>query len=225
MFKTRQGKVKRQHTLKLKKVLEPSENDDFVKSIQKNAKSLRGKRTFLICDILINSGMRAEDICKLKVEDTPVVLRGPVVIVEHGKNNKDRSIKISDELAEVIRIYHKKHRPKTLPRQIRRSDNSKPLFYSQSKRPYSTNALYRLVKSAGEKAGISKHISPHTLRHTYCTYALLNGIQLPFLQSQMGHSSIAVTERYLHLVELLSGRIQEVVNAMDHAPKRGRIWV
>ena len=78
MFKTRQGKVKRQHTLKLKKVLEPSEKDDFVKSIQKNAKSLRGKRTFLICDILINSGMRAEEICKLKVEDTPVVLRVPV---------------------------------------------------------------------------------------------------------------------------------------------------
>lgn len=164
------------------------------------ATSTAARRILLICDILLHTGLRAFELCRLRVQDTPFVLRVNVIEVYRGKNNKDRGVDISKRLSGEISNYIKHLRSATMPRHIKRGDVSKPLFYSQHRKPYTTNALYRLIGKLGERAGLSKHLHTHMFRHTFAVNALLKGVDIYLLQQLMGHSDITTTAQYLHIV-------------------------
>ncbi len=234
MRHARTGPRKRKDGISWRKVLNDDEQQQLMVFLRKNATSLSDRRLFLICDILLNTGLRIQELAKLRVQDTPGVLGENVIEVYKGKGNKDRTIPISKRLATAIDKYISKIRPKTLPRHIRRSDISKPLFYSSRKktylqtvravdkktgeislRPRASTSLFRMIKGRGEAAGIKKSLHPHMFRHTFAVNSLRSkdeggaGIDIYSLQNLMGHSSLETTVQYLHFLNIQANGMGE----------------
>lgn len=117
-----------------------------------------------------------------------------------GKGQKDRPIFISDAAAWWLKQYLDK-----------RTDNSKPLFirYSGNKKVSTSGNYYRLTVRSVQRlvaryaklAGITKHVSPHTLRHSFATDLLMNGADLRSVQAMLGHSNISTTQIYTHITD------------------------
>jgi site-specific recombinase XerD len=180
-------------------ILLEDEKKKLLDYLKATSTSLKGKQTWLIVDVLLNTGIRARELCNLRLCHTPLVLGVNVIAVYRGKNDKDRDVPISSRLAEAIAEYIREIRSKTLPRHVRKKDMTAWLFYSQWRRKFTPNGLYRKVRRAGEKAGILKRCRPHVLRHTYGTNAV-SRMDIHSLKEVMGHSDIRTTERYLHIV-------------------------
>ena len=141
------------------------------------------------------------ELCRLRLEDTPIGLGQNVLVVYKGKGQKDRDVALSSRLAAALGQYIENIRPATLPRHIRKADFTRPVFYNQRRRPFTASGIYRLVRSAGERAGLAKRLTPHKLRHTSASNALARGMDLRTLQAQLGHSDITVTELYTHVID------------------------
>jgi site-specific recombinase XerD len=117
-----------------------------------------------------------------------------------GKGQKDRPIFISPAAAEWVQGYLD-----------RREDNTAPLFvrYSGSKAVDLTGNYHRLTARSVQRlvsryallAGITKHVSPHTLRHSFATDLLMNGADLRSVQAMLGHSNISTTQIYTHVTD------------------------
>ena len=215
----RTGPRKRDDVISWRKLLTPKEEQQFMVYLRKQANTLAGRRIYLMCDIMLNTGLRIQELMKLRVQDTPAILGQEVVEVYMGKGKKDRTIPISQRLAKEIDRYIRDVRPKTLPRHIRCGDTSRPVFYSSQQRPYLQKvkdgdkvrtrvsvSLYRIIKGLGQAAGIVKAIHPHMFRHTFAVNALRSkeeggaGIDIYALQNLMGHSSLETTVKYLHFI-------------------------
>jgi site-specific recombinase XerD len=202
------------------KVLFPEEKERFLTFLHTHANTLYGRQRLVICDLLLNSGLRAAELCSLRVQDTPVILGIPAIEVRRGKGGKDRTVPISNRLAEVLRNYIEVLRPRTLPSTgVRADDPAKPVFYSRSQRPYKPNGIYRIVRRAGELAGIRKRVRPHILRHTFATHALSAGAITVDVQRMLGHAALTTTQIYLHSLDLLK---KGIGNCIDQAWNPGK---
>lgn len=157
----------------------------------------QGLRDRAILELLFSSGLRVSELVGLDKEHINLKRKEFMV---RGKGQKDRPIFISDEAAEWISRYLE-----------RRTDNSSPLFIRYSgKKEVSTSGNYlrltvrsvqRLVSSYALKAGITKKVSPHTLRHSFATDLLMNGADLRSVQAMLGHSNISTTQIYTHVTD------------------------
>jgi len=117
-----------------------------------------------------------------------------------GKGQKDRPIFISPEAAEWVTKYLDS-----------RKDTTKPLFirYGGRKAVDTTGNFHRLTARSVQRlvahyalaAGITKHVSPHTLRHSFATNLLMNGADLRSVQAMLGHSNISTTQIYTHVTD------------------------
>ncbi len=234
MRQPRTGPRKRKDVISWRKLLNDEEQQQFMVHLRKQATTIMGRRIYLICDILLNTGLRILELAKLRIQDTPGVLGENVIEVYMGKGKKDRTVPVSQRLAKAIDKYIREIRPRTLPRHIRRSDTSKPIFYSSQRRTYLqmvkainkktgelktrtrvSVSLYRIIKGLGQAAGIAKAIHPHMFRHTFAVNALRSkeeggaGIDIYALQNLMGHSSLETTAKYLHFINGQTNRIGE----------------
>ena len=117
-----------------------------------------------------------------------------------GKGQKDRPIFISAEAAQWLQSYLDK-----------RTDNVRPLFirYSGQKQVdlsgnyhrLTARSVQRLVSRYARLAGITKHVSPHTMRHSFATDLLMNGSDIRAVQAMLGHSNISTTQIYTHVTD------------------------
>lgn len=156
-----------------------------------------GARDRAILELLFSSGLRVSELVGLDRDHINLKRREFMV---RGKGQKDRPIFISPEAAEWIQHYLEK-----------RQDTSKPLFlrYGGSKqtdlsgdyRRLTARSVQRLVSHYALLAGITKHVSPHTLRHSFATDLLMNGADLRSVQAMLGHSNIATTQIYTHVTD------------------------
>lgn len=184
--------------------------------------SVNGRRTKMIFDLLLCTGLRESELAKLRVQDCPHILGKNVIEVYKGKGDKSRTVPICKEAADLLTDYIKTIRPKTLPRRTSKKDITKPVFYGSQRTPFlqqyvyhkktkrgivdivkerASSSLYRLLKELGIRAGLSKPMRPHMLRHTYAVNFLKGGsLDIYALQQFLGHSSITTTAMYLHLV-------------------------
>ncbi len=156
-----------------------------------------GLRDRAIIELLFSSGLRVSELVGLDRGHINLERREFTV---RGKGQKDRPVFISPEAAEWIDLYLKK-----------RTDNSPPLFIRYSgKKEADTSGNYarltarsvqRMVARYARLAGITKHVSPHTLRHSFATDLLMNGADLRSVQAMLGHANIATTQIYTHVTD------------------------
>jgi site-specific recombinase XerD len=175
-------------------------NEDELTRIfaQPNLHTLGGLRDRAILELLFSSGLRVSELVGLDRDHINLKRREFTV---RGKGQKDRPIFISSEAASWIERYLE-----------RREDNARPLFLRvqpKGKRPDTTGnfqrltarSIQRLVSRYALLAGITKQVSPHTLRHSFATDLLMNGADLRSVQAMLGHSSISTTQIYTHVTD------------------------
>lgn len=164
---------------------------------QPDTNVVAGLRDRAILELLFSSGLRVSELTGLDRDHINLKRREFMV---RGKGQKDRPIFISQEAAEWIQKYLDK-----------RTDSTKALFirYGGHKEIDRTGNFYRLTPRSIQRlvahyalaAGITKHVSPHTLRHSFATNLLMNGADLRSVQAMLGHSNISTTQIYTHVTD------------------------
>lgn len=165
--------------------------------VQPKLETQPGLRDRAILELLFSSGLRVSELVGLDRDHINLKRREFMV---RGKGQKDRPIFISDDAADWLQAYLDK-----------RQDNTKPLFvrYSGIKKIDTTGNFHRLTARSVQRmvaryallAGITKHVSPHTLRHSFATDLLMNGADLRSVQALLGHSNISTTQIYTHVTD------------------------
>jgi site-specific recombinase XerD len=180
---------------KLPTVLAPSE----MEQIFANILSLKHRAILFAA---FGAGLRVSEACRLQVDNVDSA-RG-VLIVRNGKGGRDRETLLCPRLLEALRAYWKAARPK-----------GPYLFPSRkgAKGPTITRAaVSKALKNAVQAAGLKKHVSPHTLRHSFATHLLEAGTDLRTIQVLLGHASSRSTTRY---VQLTAARLGQVISPLE----------
>ena len=157
-----------------------------------------GLRDRAIVELLFSSGLRVSELVNLNRDHINLSRREFMV---RGKGQKDRPVFISKSAAEHVSSYLDA-----------RTDSLPALFLSYSRRNAAPNlpgdyrrlsarSIQRMISQYARLAGITKHVSPHTMRHSFATDLLMNGADLRSVQSLLGHSNISTTQVYTHVTD------------------------
>lgn len=152
----------------------------------------------LIVSLLYSTGLRVSELVNLKVED--LNLEEKTGWVRKGKGNKDRLFVMSDSLAIELKDYF----------ETRGKENK---YVLSKDKPLTTRNIQKIIKGARERANITKKTTPHTLRHSFATHLLEQGIDIRVIQAMLGHSSLNTTQVYTHIS---SDQLKKVRNPLDN---------
>jgi site-specific recombinase XerD len=158
------------------------------------------QRTMLA--LLYGSGVRVSELIQLK--DTDIDSARHVLWVRQGKGRKDRRTLLPAKLQELLPGYLQSRRfpgwlfPSTDPN-----------------RPVSPKAVFLACRSAGRKAGLSKPVHPHLLRHAFATHLLENCVNLRTIQVLLGHANLETTARYLHVADVSVRSTPSPLDSLD----------
>lgn len=147
-------------------------------------------RDVAMLELLYAAGLRASELCALKLNDMSL---DAGAIRVFGKGRKERIVPIGRAAIEAIKRYLNEGRPKLLkkPTDI--------VFLSRTGRPIERVRLWQLVESYARKSGVMQKVSPHVLRHCFATHLLSGGADLRVVQELLGHSDVATTQVYTHV--------------------------
>jgi integrase/recombinase XerD len=155
-----------------------------------NPKSPLYFRDVAILELLYASGLRASELCGVKIRD----LNNSIGVIRVlGKGSKERIVPVGNAARQAIDQYLAECRPKLA------RTNDEHLFLSRSGKPLDRIALWMLVEKYGRKSGILRQVSPHTLRHCFATHLIGGGADLRVVQELLGHSDISTTQIYTHV--------------------------
>lgn len=174
-----------------------------------------GLRDRAILELLFSGGLRVSELCNLNRDHINLKRREFTV---RGKGQKDRPIFISPNAADAIEQYLSSRNDSFAPLFLNNSHNKKSTEqnnYSDAISAKQKNSaipkgenfrltprsVQRIVGNYARAAGITKHVSPHTLRHSFATDLLRNGADLRSVQELLGHSNIATTQIYTHITD------------------------
>jgi len=178
---------------KLPRSLPKSLNEDEVLALL-NAPNLNepaGLRDRAMLELLYACGLRVSELVTIKT--TEVSVNDSVVRVT-GKGSKTRLVPMGEEAADWIGRYLKEARPEILQKRL-----SDALFVTNRGDEMTRQAFWYLIKRYALLAGISKHMSPHVLRHAFATHLLNHGADLRVVQMLLGHSDISTTQIYTYV--------------------------
>lgn len=156
-----------------------------------------GKRDQAILELLFSSGLRVSELVNLNRQD--INLKRQEFMVR-GKGQKDRPVFISAEAANAINNYLNIRTDSADPLFIHYS-GTKNLLDSGSYLRLSARSIQRMIKKYSLLAGITKRVTPHTMRHSFATDLLMNGADIRSVQGLLGHSNIATTQIYTHITD------------------------
>lgn len=149
-----------------------------------------GSRDRAILEVVYGAGLRISELINLNLTD--LNLKGGWVKVL-GKGSKERIIPLGREACRWVRIYLRKRRTETT--------DKLSLFCNRYGKRLSRQACWKIIKKYSQKAGITKKISPHTLRHSFATHLLSRDADLRFVQELLGHTNISTTQIYTHITQ------------------------
>ncbi|MBS3084827.1 tyrosine-type recombinase/integrase [Candidatus Pacearchaeota archaeon] len=150
-------------------------------------KALNTKKSRLMISLMYAAGMRVSEVVSLKVNDLD--FEESIGHIRQAKGKKDRIFNIPKFLFLKLKKFYEKQR----------SNGEIYLFSGRGGERMSPRNLQKIVKHAAKKALIKKDVHCHTLRHSFATHLLENGVDIRFIQQLLGHSSISTTELYTHI--------------------------
>ncbi len=161
------------------------------------ADTLAGRRDRAIVALLYSSGLRVSELTNL--DRTHINLdRGEFSV--RGKGQKDRTVYIDPSATQLIKTYLAA-RTDSLPPLFTSNGGYQTVDQSGDFKRLTPRSIQRLVSGYALLAGITKHVSPHTLRHSFATGLLMNGADIRSVQTLLGHSDISTTQIYTHITD------------------------
>ena len=157
-----------------------------------------GLRDRAIIELLFSGGLRVSELCNLNRDDINLERKEFVV---RGKGSKDRPIFIDDSAASRVKDYLCARHDSLPALFLNNSRNSGTTSTSGDYRRLTARSIQRIIEKYTRAAGITKHVTPHTLRHSFATDLLMNGADLRSVQSLLGHSNISTTQIYTHITD------------------------
>ena len=135
--------------------------------------------------------MRISEVCSLKPQDIDL---GNGVILIYGKGAKERRLQIGNQdVANILTEYADDYSDNI--------DKAGYFFVNQNGRPYSDQAVRRMISKYASLSGISMHITPHMFRHTFATSLLESDVDIRYIQEMLGHADVSSTQIYSQLVK------------------------
>lgn len=150
-----------------------------------------GIRDLAILELMYSAGLRASELCDLKIDD--IDLSAGFVRV-FGKGSKERLVPIGQSAIMKIKEYLKRSRGS-----LQKTDVVNYLFLNKNGKRLSRVGLWKILRRYAKIAGIKKDIYPHILRHSFASHLIQNGADLRAVQQMLGHSDISTTQIYTHL--------------------------
>lgn len=164
---------------------------------QPNTNEVGGLRDRAILELLYSSGLRVSELVSLNRDH--INLKRLEFMVR-GKGQKDRPVFVSPHAAQWVERYIKARKDNS-PALFARIGGQKAIDRSGDHLRLTARSVQRMVARYALLAGITKHVSPHTLRHSFATDLLMNGADLRSVQAMLGHSNIATTQIYTHVTD------------------------
>lgn len=136
---------------------------------------------------IYSSGLRISELLNLQIKDIDV--NRMQIIIRRAKGNKDRVVGLSKMFLIILKRYAEAYKPNDY------------LFNGEDGGKYSAESTRNILRTACRKAGIKKKVTPHTLRHSYATHMLENGVDLRYVQELLGHKKPETTMIYTHVTQ------------------------
>jgi len=153
-----------------------------------------------ILTLIYSCGLRIGELINLKLVDFHIERKQ--LIVKEGKGRKDRFVSLADSFLPLLSNYYSSYKPTIY------------FVEGQNGGKYSAESIRSFLRKSCKKAGIKKPVTPHTLRHSYATHLLENGVDLRYIQSLLGHSKPETTMIYTHVQRK---DLMEIQNPLDVA--------
>lgn len=164
---------------------------------QPNIATLPGLRDRAMLELLFSSGLRVSELINLDRDHVNLSRREFVV---RGKGQKDRPVFVSQQSADWLKDYLEK-RDDTIKALFIRYSGRSPVDTQGNYKRLTARSVQRLIAKYALLAGITRQVTPHTLRHSFATDLLMNGADLRSVQALLGHSNIATTQIYTHITD------------------------
>lgn len=168
----------------LPQVITPLEVEKLL--AQPNLRDPRGARDAALLELMYSAGLRISEVISLKRDD---VLADTGFLKCRGKGGKERLIPIGEVAINKLTTYLEYHP----------DPHSEWLFLTRLGRPFSRKGAWKMIREHIRDAGITKHVTPHTLRHSFATHLLAGGANLRSIQEMLGHADISTTQVYTHV--------------------------
>ena len=156
-----------------------------------------------------SAGLRVSEIVNLKITD--IDSRRMQMLIQRAKGKKDKYVNLSPVLLDILRDYIREYKP--IPKIY--------LFESeQTGTAYPVRTIQQIFTNAKNKAGISKEVGIHSLRHSFATHLLDKGVDIRYIKELLGHFNIKTTERYLHVSRQ---KLVNIISPLDSLMNNGQI--
>lgn len=148
-------------------------------------------RDIVVLELLFSTGLRVSELCSLSNDNFDLKENSARLLI-NGKGRKERIIQLTTpELITLLHVYCDVYKKEI--------SEGKSILYNRDGRPLSTQSVRRIITKYLRAGHISSHITPHMFRHTFATSLLEAGVDIRYIQSMLGHSSIATTQIYTHV--------------------------
>ena len=178
---------------------------------KKEVKLLLESTTYLkhkaIFSTMYSAGLRVSEVINLRISD--IISAEMKIRVRNGKRNKERYTLLSQKNLELLRLYWKKFGYKNY------SPDDYLFISRQTKKKLTSRGVQSAIEKAVKNAGISKKATPHTLRHSFATHLMNDGVDLVTIQTLMGHSNMKTTSIYLHVRDYKTLNIKNPLDTLE----------
>ena len=178
---------------------------------KKEVKLLLESTTYLkhkaIFSTMYSAGLRVSEVINLRISD--IISAEMKIRVRNGKRNKERYTLLSQKNLELLRLYWKKFGYKNY------SPDDYLFISRQTKKKLTSRGVQSAIEKAVKNAGISKKATPHTLRHSFATHLMNDGVDLVTIQALMGHSNMKTTSIYLHVRDYKTLNIKNPLDTLE----------
>ena len=148
-------------------------------------------RDIVVLELLFSTGLRVSELCALS-KDTFFLSDSELKLLVRGKGRKERIVQITTpELLQLVQVYYD-----TFSKEI---EEQGAILFNRRGRPLSPQPVRRIITKYLDRIGSSYHVTPHMFRHTFATALLEAGVDIRYIQSLLGHSSISTTQIYTHV--------------------------